>query len=294
MSKNQDQMNKDQDQLSKDQYQMSKDQDQLSKDQESLSFAKTLISNIKQYNFDIFQHSILNEGILNQFCLLVNKDNDLCNNFITIILNYITNNQINKNFDWNVGSILQHFSGQKVLAVLKTIQTERLSFLYDMIGINWVLGVFNCKDVFIINFLHNTVKFSRNSEAWWRAAFSLEKITGENAINFLKRSIKSENTSINLDYCLKKINDKKNVIRILLEANNTVTKTTIFPYLKKKFLSLINKQIKDPNELVNIVWLLGRLHLLSKKLINLLEKKINCEDNYEAKYYLLWAIQENG
>ena len=87
------------------------------------------------------------------------------------------NNQINKNFDWNVGSILQHFDAAKVVNILKGVNNVERIYLYDMIGIMWVLGEFKFKDQFVIELLQDTIKYTRNPEVWWRAAFSLEKIT---------------------------------------------------------------------------------------------------------------------
>lgn len=119
----------------------------------------------------------------------------------------------NRNYDWNVGSILQHLDMETVLSALARAQSpERL---YDSIGLAWVLGEFRSRNRIIVDFLRNIVYRSSDSEAWWRAAFSLEKIGVEDAVNLLKRSTKADALQP-LQYYLDRLEDKRSIICILI------------------------------------------------------------------------------
>ena len=113
---------------------------------------------------------------------------------VSVLINIILLNNINENCDWNIGSLLQHFDYNEIIGVLQNITLNRRGYLYDSIGFCWALGECPYKNEQVIEFLYEVINNGRNSEAWWRAAFALEKITGKNAINNLKRSLKNYGT----------------------------------------------------------------------------------------------------
>lgn len=200
------------------------------------------------------------------------------------LIDIILLNNINENCDWNIGSILQHFDYNNIIGALDNVPTNKRGYLYDSIGFCWVLGECPYKNDKVINFLYEVIENGRNPESWWKAAFSLEKITGKNAINNLKRSLKNYGT-ISLEESLSDLSNKKNVINILLNANSGVIKEKIYPCLKFRFNSSDNEK-----ELINIIWLLGRLRLYDESMLNKSLDLLNTTDNYEVKYYILQAM----
>lgn len=177
------------------------------------------------------------------------KDNEYEN--ICILIKHIANNNISESCDWNIGSILQHLDYNLIVQVLKEIPIAKRAYFYESIGLTWCLGEANIRNNYISEFLYDVLNYTRNSEAWWRAAFALEKITGKNAINNLKRSLK--NRGINsLDDCLADLSDKKNVIGVLFNANSIEIKNKIYPELKKQFFN--NSDKKNIFEYIVVVW----------------------------------------
>ncbi|MBP3800042.1 MAG: methyltransferase domain-containing protein, partial [Bacilli bacterium] len=65
-------------------------------------------------------------------------------------------------------------------------------------------------------------------------------------------------------------------------------KDTIYPYLKERFEKSINEK-----ELINIIWLLGRLRLYDTEMLDKSLELLEETDNYEIKYYVLQAMIEN-
>lgn len=203
---------------------------------------------------------------------------------VSVLINIILLNNINENCDWNIGSLLQHFDYNEIIGVLQNITLNRRGYLYDSIGFCWALGECPYKNEQVIEFLYEVINNGRNSEAWWRAAFALEKITGKNAINNLKRSLKNYGT-ITLEESLRDLSDKKNVINVLLNANSNIIRDEIYPCLKERFNTTY-----DEKELINIIWLLGRLRLYDESMLKKSLEILETTDNYETKYYILQAM----
>ena len=188
-------------------------------------------------------------------------------------------------YDWNVGSILQHLDSELVVSSMQLVGTPVP--LYESIGLAWVLGEYRSQDPFIINFLHDAVRLSKNSDAWWRAAFSIQKIGVGDAVSLLKRSLRATGLS-NLDYYLDRIHDKRSLIGVLLESNSDNIERIIYPRVRHDFLAAT-----DTDTIINYCWLIGRLKLIDAdieaKLISLMR-----DDNYDLKYYTFFALQNNA
>lgn len=187
-------------------------------------------------------------------------------------------------FDWNCGSILQHFDSELVIDCLKKL--ENLPRYHSSIGLAWLLGEFNRKDQFILNFLQDTIRYSSNFEASWRAAFSLENLRVEEAIVILKRAIKID-AEKSVEHYIDHIRDKKSIIAILLKSNTENIQTTIYPKIKETFL-----RSKDTTELINCCWLIGRLNIIDEQIVQKISRNLNTS-NYELKYYTYFALQNN-
>ena len=203
------------------------------------------------------------------------------------LFDLVLNNEIGENCDWNIGSIVQHFDYSDVINALNNVKPNRRGYLYDSIGLCWALGECPYKSEDIIKFLYEVINDGRNPESWWKAAFALEKLTGKNAINNLKRSLKNSRIP-SLEESLEDLTNKKNVISILLNSNSKDIKERIYPKLKSRL-----GETENDKELVNVVWLLGRLKLYDKETLNKVAEILDTTDNYEVKYYVLDSMLEN-
>jgi|GEM_PF-876759 len=242
---------------------------------------KKIFTDINSNNFVSLAQKILTEEELKCLAKLINKSiqqQQLIFNLINIIPN------LNRNYDWNVGSVLQHLDINLITDALKKIDPTKL---YESIGLAWVLGEFNNKNRLIIDFLYSIVRNSKNSDAWWRAAFALEKLGKEKAINLLKMSLKHQKL-LELNFYLNNLNDKKSIICILILCNVDNIEKRIYPKIKKIFLSSRNCEI-----IINCCWLIGRFKLIDKEIYQKLLSLIK-HNNYELKYYTFFALQSNA
>lgn len=215
---------------------------------------------------------------------IANKMMDNVTLNIKQLINIILNNNINENCDWNIGSILQHFDYNDIISILDIVPLNKRGYLYDSIGLCWVLGECPYKNDKVISFLYEVIDNARNPESWWKAAFSLEKITGKNAINNLKRSLKNYSL-ISLEESLNDLTNKKNIISVLLHSNSSAIREKIYPFLRKRF-----DICDDTKEMINIIWLLGRLRLYDESMLEKSLKLLTTSDSYELKYYILQAM----
>jgi ubiE/COQ5 methyltransferase family. len=202
-----------------------------------------------------------------------------------IIANFINHiPESNRFFDWNIGSVLQHLDVQIIIKILSGEFDQRL---YNSIGLAWALGEFRNTDRNITDFLYRAVKNATISDAWWRAAFSLEKLGLEEAVNLLKTSIKTKKL-YNLEYYLNRLGDKRSIISILVLSNVDNIEYKIYPKIKSTFL-----MSKDDTTIINCCWIIGRLKLIDpdiyERLLSLISHK-----NYELKYYTFFALQNNA
>ena len=191
----------------------------------------------------------------------------------------------NRNYDWNVGSVLQYFDAEIIIDAIKKI--DNLPRLHNSIGLSWVLGELNRKDPFVFSFLRDVVRYSTNGDAIWRAAFSLENLDDEEAVVILKRVVKIDKTK-SLEYFIENIEDKKSVVAILILSNSDNIQNIIYPKIKDIFF-----ETKDIKKIINCCWLIGRFGLLDNEVINKITKNLNTS-NYELKYYTYFALQHNS
>ncbi len=189
-----------------------------------------------------------------------------------------------RSYDWNVGSILRHFDASLIVDSLRLVGDLR--GLRDSVGLAWALGEYRDRNRFIVDHLYAVVRDARDSDAWWQAAFSLEKLGIDDAVNVLKRSLKPTGLK-DLRYYLDRLDDKRSLIGILLHANADDVRDTLFPRIKKAFLEDKSREI-----VVNCAWLVGRLQLADDVIAAKLVTLTHAED-YELKYYAFFALQNN-
>ncbi len=240
-----------------------------------------IVESIKKgSNILLEEYKISESDLLDISNILLQDSNFEVKELIDIILN----NPIGENCDWNIGSLLQHFDYSEIVEALLNVKPNKRGYLYDSIGFCWAMGECPYKDDEVIQFLYEVIYNSRNPEAWWRAGFALEKITGKNAINNLKRSLKN-NETISLQESLKDLSNKKNIINILLKSNSSAIKDEVYPALKEKF-----NESTTEKELINIIWLLGRLRLYDREMLEKSMQLLDTTKSYEMKYYILQAM----
>lgn len=253
---------------------------EITKEQEYSKIAKDL----KQGKYRTISKEKISELDLLNISKILKSDKEFN---VGTLINIILLNNINENCDWNIGSLLQHFNYNEIINCLDSIAVNRRGYLYDSIGFCWALGECPYKNEKVIEFLYEVINNGRNSESWWRSAFALEKITGKNAINNLKRSLKNHDVQ-SLEESLEDLSDKKNIINILLNSNSKEIKDIIYPKLKERFNHSNNEK-----ELINIIWLFGRLKLYDEKVLKKSLEILDTTENYELKYYILQAMIDN-
>lgn len=242
---------------------------------------KILLSKILDGNLECLNSKIYSEAILGILAINISKLDSYQDTVTKLITEIPLSSRV---YDWNVGSILQHFDPTSVLDIFKNIDNH--SPYYNSIGLSWVFGELDLKDQKVIDYLISIVNYSTDSDAWWRAAFSLEKLEYDDAVNLMKRSLKMSELKPIESY-LSNISDKKSVICTLVLSNVDNIERIIYPRIKKIFL-----KSDDIPTLVSCCWLIGRLNLIDDQILPKL-LKLTEHKNYELKYYTFFALQNN-
>lgn len=190
-----------------------------------------------------------------------------------------------RRYDWNVGNILRHFDADLVVNSLRHAADARS--LYDSVGLAWVLGEYRDRDPFIVDRLYAVVREAGDFNAWWQAAFSLEKLGVDDAVNLLKRSFKPTGLK-DLNFYLERLADKRSLIGILLRSDQENIRTVLYPRIRKIFLKGGSRDV-----VINSSWLIGRLKLMDDEIMAKLVALTRHED-YELKYYAFFALQNNA
>lgn len=188
--------------------------------------------------------------------------------------------------DWNIGNLLARLHTQTFIDCFHKFHNK--FYLYNSPGFVWAVGEHNSKNIELISFLYKVIQKSRNSDAWWQAAFSLETLIGINPITLLKASLKQDGFC-KLSQCLESIYDKRSVISILLQATNNSIRNNIYPMIKSTLLSTNSKKV-----LANCIWLTGRLKLIDKEIYCKIEDLLNKTTDYEIIHAILYALNENS
>ena len=243
------------------------------------------INELKKQIPSSYQKKLFSEEQLRELAAIIQREEADLYVFIQQLFEMLVKdgNQ-HKCLDWNIGSTLQHFNPITVIEAFKALNGSSLCHLYNSIGVAWVLGEFNIRDGAILEFLRKMVEEDHDSDVWWRAAFSLEKLGQGDAIHYLKKTLKSKGIR-SLEYYFDHIGDKRSVIGILVLSNNQNIKEMIYPRIKETFL-----HSEDLHELISCAWLLGRFRLSDKELISKMESIIEKNENYELVYYTFFAI----
>ncbi len=113
-------------------------------------------------NFSQFDTVMLSENELKLISKLLKESKNLHEILFELIS---INPDFGKNYDWNIGSLIQHFDAELIIDALKKI--ENLPKYYNSIGLCWVLGELNRKDNHVLNFLYAVLRYSINLEAMW-------------------------------------------------------------------------------------------------------------------------------
>ncbi|MDD4251483.1 MAG: methyltransferase domain-containing protein [Candidatus ainarchaeum sp.] len=245
------------------------------------------------HNNNLFQDLVrINSKHLIDKTLSINKISKLIKNssekkeIIINLFKTLSNTNCDEEIDWNIGNILEKIETNDLLDVFQNLDNK--FYLYNSAGLAWALGEHKKKNTDIIYFLKNVLTKTKNQEAWWQAAFSIEKICEEDAITLMKHNLKNEGLCPLSDY-LKKLNEKKSTIGILLQVNSRNIKTKIYPKIKFQILNTKNKKT-----LINSIWLSGRLHLIDSEIENKILNNFRKTEDYEMIHTILFALNENS
>lgn len=189
-----------------------------------------------------------------------------------------------KTYDWNVGGMLQHFDADLVISAVQHVGSS--TALHESVGLSWAFGQFRNRHQSVVDHLYATVRQARDAEAWWQAAFSLEKLGVDDAVNLLKRSLKQESVPT-IERCLKSLEDKRSLVALLLQCGED-TPALLYPKVKKAFMGSRSRQLT-----VNCCWLIGRLKLVDGDIVAKLQA-LTGESDYELRYYAFFALQNNA
>lgn len=184
-------------------------------------------------------------------------------------------------YDWNVGSILQHFEAKTVIAALDRVADQEK--LLGSSGLAWVLGEFGSCDERIVGLLRLFIDRAGKSEAWWAAALSLENLGIDQAVALLKRSLRVRPLE-SLEYYLEHLDDKRSLIAILLLSTPESVASLIHPRLRQVFLST-----KEPFIAINCGWLLCRFGLFDDEIHARMAELANDQD-FQVRYCTLWNM----
>lgn len=190
-----------------------------------------------------------------------------------------------REFDWNVGSLLQHADAEWVFANISKSETNRES-LYESIGLTWCLGEFGRRDPIAVTFLEDAVARARSSASWFRAAQSLENLGIVDAISYLKASLRSQE-SPQLETCLADLSDYRNRIGILLHSTVDNLHNKILPRIKQ----VLCDTSSDKFQRLGAAWLVGRFRYLDKDIQVALSSLVSTE-RYEVRFYAIQAIRD--
>ena len=252
----------------------------------NLNLKKIYEQELTNRKYDKYKSTMFSEKELKDLASIIISENRNLKKFTYDLLTDLSKEYpIPKEFDWNIGSTIQHFKPEIVISAFRDIKD--VSKLYESIGLTWVFGEFNIRDTKVVEYLKKTVYESRNDKSWWRAAFSLEKMGLAEAIPMLKKSLTIEGVK-SLEYYLKNLDNQKSIIGILLHSNSETIQNEIFPKLRKHYL-----KTTDNSELINISWLLGRYKFIDKDTSNKMIKLIELNNEYEVTYYTFNSIIES-
>ena len=242
---------------------------------------KSILKEIIKGNYSALGTKIFSEKKLKELAVLILniKERELL--LTKIILSIPKNNYA---YDWNCGSLVQHFDSSLVTKIFLSIGSSKF---YESVGLTWAFGELNSKDPIIINYLYEAIKNSNNHESWWRAAFSLEKLGLEQAVNCLKINLEKRR-EYSLEHCLENLHDKKCIIGLLLCSDSDNIKNIILPTIEEKLLIS-----NDTKTIVNCCWLIGRFKFIDTKIFDRLRELV-IGGNYELQYYAMLAITENA
>jgi hypothetical protein len=130
----------------------------------------TQYSEIKNLDFDFLNKKLMSEEILKNIAQQI-PNNNYESKIIYSLLEKIP--YYGRNYDWNIGSILQHMLPATVFKEFKKFDSKR--FL-NSIGLTWVFWEYEIRDEFILQYLYEVLNCPTNEGAWRKSGFSIDRI----------------------------------------------------------------------------------------------------------------------
>ncbi|NHZ86729.1 MAG: methyltransferase domain-containing protein [Planctomycetia bacterium] len=220
--------------------------------------ANKIVSSMENQDFTVLIHNELDDELVNLISQQIYNNKEI---YINLIL---ASKMLPKRwYDWNLGYLIQKLNPNILIDVIKRYPEN----LYHSEGVAWALGIIGNDDQAIIDFLQKQCKLCEDFDAWWCAAHSLSQLNQGDAIEILKRTLIQEEWQ-NLDHCIKNIGSRPATIGILRKVN--------FQNINKIIdICLKNLSELHGRRLHNVIWLLERLRIRDKIVVDSLTKLHN-------------------
>jgi len=216
------------------------------------------------------------ESELEELAIMIANDGN-SKNIIKTLIRQIPS--YNEKYDWNIGSLIPHWKPILIADILEEIPHNDL---INSIGLTWSLGQVKSTARSIVDFLRLAVRSAENSDAWWRAAYSLDSLGLELAVDYLKANLRDRDI-YTYSYCIENFADRRATIGILLLVDSGTIPQLIVDL--KNFFTNGKREEK-----LNAAWLVGRLRLESPELMPYMKENLESDD-YEISYYTLLSLR---
>jgi HEAT repeat protein len=187
--------------------------------------------------------------------------------------------------DWNVSVVLAYLPADLVVEAMRTAVMGRHHL--ESRGLAWALGEMTESRPEIVAYLQRVVWEAGNSDTWWRAGFSLQKLGEGDAVALLTEDLRRRGVP-KLTDCLDDVSDKRAMLGVMLHAEADLqAKARVAVELSESLL-----ESDDEWTLVATSWLLGRLHIMDDELLERI-RELAQDETHDVRYYALFALQNN-
>jgi len=224
-------------------------------EQGSSLIAQRIMAQLRDRDFRVLAERELDDSLVSLLAADLYADLETCESLMLAL-----KTMPRQWYDWNLGYLLRRFDPQVVSRVLGKFPEN----FYESEGVAWSLGLLGSDATEIVDFLQEQCRRCEDYNAWWCAAHSLQQLGSGNAIEILKRTLRGSEWK-QLDHCLSHLGERPATIGILRLINRANLKTVVEACLK-------GLETLKGRRLHNVIWLLERMRLRDKKIIDALTK----------------------
>jgi SAM-dependent methyltransferase len=223
----------------------------LSKD--NILIADSIYQSLCNQDFRVLAQRELDDGLVRQLAQSIYPEHAM---YARLML--ATKMLPRRWYDWNLGYVLRRLNPMVVADILNRYPEN----FYQSEGIAWALGLIGNDDEKIIKFLQDQCARCEDYDAWWCAGHSLEQLGSGNAIEILKRTLTNPHWH-NIDHCLQEIGIRPAIIGLLRKIDRNNIELVVSECLKG-LRSLTGRRLH------NVIWLLERLRLQDRRVVDAL------------------------